>query len=197
MVEPKCRWSGRIAALRILEALDVLAGCAVWAAAGRYSQSIMWTRGLVDRPVVAREVAESDLRAVVRGIEPEVGTLLLHGLLRPAKILVDGYTASHHRCCPLTAAVWQATGREATRWKEIQAGIIAIGLGEHHHRFYQAFDVWARAYRFERADSDGALVLSAEGRLKLVALVEQEMHARDARHGQRLKRLRRRSSVAA
>src|SRR5437764_567210 len=132
----------------------------------------MWARGLVDGSVVSREIAESDLRAVVRGIEPEVGTLVLHGLLRPAKILVDGYTASQHRCCPLTAAVWQVTGRELTRWNEIQAGIIAVGLGEHHHRFYQAFDVWARAFQFERADSDGALVLSAEGRRKLVAVGE-------------------------
>jgi hypothetical protein len=162
----------------------------------RYAESIMWTRGLADGSVVSREIAERDLRAVIRGIEPEVGTLLLHGLLRPAKILVDGYTASHHRCCPLTAAVWQATGREATRWKEIQAGIIAIGLGEHHHRFYQAFDVWARACRFERAESDGALVLSAEGRLKLVALVEQEMRASDPKRGQRRKGLHLRSSVA-
>jgi hypothetical protein len=157
----------------------------------------MWTRGLVDGSVVSREIAESDLRAVVRGIEPEVGTLLLHGLLRPVKILVDGYTASDHRCCPLTAAVWQATGREATRWNEIQAGIIAIGLGEHHHRFYQAFDVWARAWRFDRADSDGALVLSPEGRLTLVALVEQEMRARDPKRGQRRRGLHLRSFVAA
>jgi hypothetical protein len=155
----------------------------------------MWTGGLVDMSVVSREIAERDLRAVVRGIEPEAGTLLLHGLLRPEKILVDGYTASHHRCCPLTAAVWQATGREVTRWNEIQAGIIAVGLGEHHHRFYQAFDVWARACRFERADSDGALVLTGEGRLKLVALIEQERRARDPRPGQRRKAFHRRTSV--
>jgi len=162
---------------------------------GRYPQPIMWARGFVDRSIVSREIAESDLRAVVRGIEPEVGALLLHGLLRPAKILVDGYTASHHRCCPLTAAVWQATGHEATRWEEIQAGIVEIGLGEHHHRFYQAFDEWARAWRFQTADGDGALVLNSDGRLKLVALVEQEMRARDPKHRQR-RRFHLRSSLA-
>jgi len=50
---------------------------------------------------------------------------------------------------------------------------------------------------FERADSDGAFVLSAEGRLNLVALVEQEMRARDPKRGQRRKGLHLRSSVAA
>jgi hypothetical protein len=152
-------------------------------------------RMLVDKTLVFREITESDLRAVVRDIEPNAGALLLHGLLRPAKILVGGYTASDHRCCPLTAAVWEATGYEATHWNEIQVGILAIGLGTHHHRFYQAFDAWARAC--ERVDNDGAVVLSDEGRRRLVRLVEQELSDRDAKRGQRLKGLRRRSSVAA
>jgi hypothetical protein len=157
----------------------------------------MWGRMLVDKTIILREVAENDLRAVVRDIEPDAGALLLHGLLRPAKILVGGYTASDHRCCPLTAAVWEATGYEATHWDEIQVGILAIGLGTHHHRFYQAFDAWARAWELERVDSDGAVVLSDDGRRRLVKLVEQELYARDAKRGQRLEGLRRRSSVAA
>jgi hypothetical protein len=156
----------------------------------------MWTGWLVDTSITSAEIADRELRAVVRGMDAKAGTLLLHGLLRPEKILVDGYTASRHRCCPLTAAVWQATGREVTGWQEIQAGIIAIGLGEHHHRFYQAFDVWARAHRLERAESDGALVLTAEGRVKLVALVENEIRARD--QGPRRRRaFHRQSPVAA
>jgi hypothetical protein len=152
---------------------------------------------LVDKTLVFQEITESDLRAVVRDIEPEAGAFLLHGLLRPAKILVGGYTASDHRCCPLTAAVWEATGHEATHWDEIQAGILAIGLGEDHHRFYQAFDAWARAWKLERVDRDRAVVLSDEGRSKLVKLVEQEMYARGSKRVQRRKGLHLRSSVAA
>jgi len=139
----------------------------------------MWGR-VLERAGVSAEVAEANLRAVVRDIDLVAGTLLLHGLLRPTKILVDGYTASAHRCCPLTAAVWQATGREATHWEDIQAGIVAAGLGGHHHRFYQAFDTWARVEGFSQADRDGALVLSGVGRSRLVWLVEQEIvSARD------------------
>jgi hypothetical protein len=150
---------------------------------------------LVDKTLVFQEITESDLRAVVRDIEPEAGAFLLHGLLRPAKILVGGYTASDHRCCPLTAAVWEATGHEATHWDEIQVGILAIGLGTHHHRFYQAFDAWASAWELERVDSDGAVVLSDDGRHKLVKLVEQEMRASDPKRGQR-RRFHLRSSLA-
>jgi hypothetical protein len=144
-------------------------------ARGRYRQPIMWGRMLVDKTLFSQEITETNLRSVVRDIEPEARALLLQGLLRPTRILVDGYTASSHRCCPLTAAVWQATGREATHWSEIQAGIVAIGLGDHHHRFYQAFDAWARAWEFHQVDRDGELVLSTDGRNTLVRLVEQEM----------------------
>lgn len=53
-------------------------------------------------------------------------------------------------------------------------GINRIGLAQQHQRFSLAYDQWARAWEFERVDRDRLLVLSTEGRLRLVELVERQ-----------------------
>jgi hypothetical protein len=144
--------------------------------AGRNIPRGMWGLALatVDDGVSEHE-AEMQLTEVLRTMPPDSRRFLLHGLLRPEKILVDGYSAPQGRCCPLTAAVWESTGHRVTAWKEIVAGIHDLGLGSHHSAFYQAFDRWARACHFRKLDRDGSAVLSRDGRGQLVRLVEREM----------------------
>jgi hypothetical protein len=120
---------------------------------------------------VSVEVAEGDLVAVVREMDSEARNMLLLGLLRPDKLLIGGYSAPNRRCCPLTAAVWEAHGRQATHWDDILSEIQRIGFKD-HQRFTAAYDRWARACGYERVDRDRMLFLSREGRLRLVALVE-------------------------
>ena len=115
----------------------------------------------------------ADLRAVLREMPLRARLLILHGLLRPDAILVGGYTANGHRCCPLTSAVWEATGSEARQWDLIMTGITQLGLGHLHHAFTRAFDQWAALNGHSQRDPDGLIVLTSTGRHKLIDLIEQ------------------------
>ena len=134
----------------------------------------MWGRVLLAEPGVSPDAAEADLVAIIDEMNADAQRLLLLGLLRPRKLLIGGYSAPLHRCCPLTAALWEATGHETTNWDDIVTGINRIGLAQQHQRFSLAYDQWARAWEFERVDRDRLLVLSTEGRLRLVELVERQ-----------------------
>ena len=135
----------------------------------------MWGRVLLAEPGVSPDAAEADLVAIIDEMDAEARRLLLLGLLRPRKLLIGGYSAPLHRCWPpLTAALWEATGHKTTNWDDIMTGINRIGLAQQHQRFSLAYDQWARAWEFERVDRDRLLVLSTEGRLRLVELVERQ-----------------------
>ena len=120
----------------------------------------------------ARMAAQTELRAVLSQMPAGARRLILHGLLRPNAILVGGYSTWGHRCCPLTSAVWEATGVEATHWDDIMAGISRLGLGQFHHRFINAFDTWALQAPNSATDPDGTRVLTYHGRGRLIDLIE-------------------------
>jgi hypothetical protein len=98
--------------------------------------------------------------------------LMLHGLLRPDAVLVGGYVAGGHRCCPLASEVWEADDAEPVSVDAVREGIASLGLAEDGQRFVDAFDRWAGTAGFQVADSDGALVLTSDGRAQLISLVE-------------------------
>jgi hypothetical protein len=137
----------------------------------------MWGRFLLEvhGETGGADYCEARLRGVIREMQPDGRRLLLHGLLRPNKILVACYTAPAHRCCPLTAAVWEATGREVTTRPEIWEGLARVGLTDQHHRFLEAYDSWATIRGYAITDPDGAVILSNEGRRQLIALVEHQI----------------------
>jgi hypothetical protein len=133
-------------------------------------------------PQTLREVAldldegrsEAALRGVITELPENVRRLILHGLLRPDAILVGGYTAPGHRCCPLTSAVWEANGEETRQWDTIQTEITKLGLTPQlHNRFTAAFDTWAGLPGHTVYEADGLAVLTPVARGMLIGLIER------------------------
>jgi len=125
--------------------------------------------------------SEARLRAVITELPDNVRRLILHGLLRPDAILIGGYTAPGHRCCPLTSAVWEANGEEVRQWDTIQTGITKLGLTPQlHNRFTAAFDTWAGLPGQAVYDVDGLAVLTPLARGTLIGLIERPDAVLDA-----------------
>jgi hypothetical protein len=128
----------------------------------------------IPRAVRAERATES-FRGLIAELPAQARHYILQGLLRPDAILVGGYTAAGHRCCPLTSAVWEATGKEARQWDTIMAGISLLGLtGDLHHRFVVAFDEWAAVEGHTEQTPDGLLVLTSYARSSLMGLIERQ-----------------------
>lgn len=96
---------------------------------------------------------------------------ILRGLLRPNAVLVGGWTANGHRCCPLMAGAWETLNREPRDADDLAAA----GLEIYARSFYPAFDDWARAWSFEALDEDNEIILSYRGRRALLALIEESL----------------------
>ncbi|MFL6043414.1 MAG: hypothetical protein ACJ740_18690 [Gaiellales bacterium] len=142
-----------------------------------YLRRTMWGRFLLEarRETGGTAYCEARLQSVIEDMQPAGRRILLQGLLRPTKILIACYTAPAQRCCPLTAAVWEATGREVTTRPEIWEGLARLGLADQHQRFLEAYDSWATIRGHAVTDRDGAVILNNEGRRQLIALVEQQI----------------------